>query len=133
MPKTEEICHFRLINSEEVIAEVIAETDHTFIVRNPYIVIELETSVSLAKYVPFSANQSIELKKSHIITATELHEEMVRYYKNTITIGRTTSDKAMEGLARVNELMESYIYDGVVPNPVDYVLSNFVPSSNSIH
>lgn len=130
---SEEICHFRLINSEEVIAEVIAETDHTFILRNPYMVIELETSVSLAKYVPFSANQSVELKKSHIITATELHEEMIRYYKNTITIGRNTSDKAMEGLSRVNDMMESYIYDGIVPNAVDYSLSDFTPSSNSIH
>jgi len=132
MSEQEDTRHFRMINSEEVIAEVIAETDHSFIVRNPYMVIELETSVSLAKYVPFSANQSIELKKSHIITSTELHEEMIRYYKNTITIGRNTADKALEGLARVNDLMEAYIYEGVVP-AAGYEMPEYLPTSNTIH
>lgn len=130
---TEDIRHFRIINTEEVIAEVIAETDDTYIVKNPYIVIELPNSVSLAKYVPFSADQSIALKKAHIIAATELHEQMVRYYHNTITIGKNTSEKAMEGLAQVNDLMEDFIYNGITPSALNLDFESTWHSSNTIH
>lgn len=135
MSISEDIRHFRMINSEEVIGEIIGETNETFIIMNPYMVIELPTSVSLAKYVPFSAEQSIELKKVHIITATELHEEMIRYYKNTITLGRNTAEKAMQGLAHVNDMMEDYIYEGTVPSSLTMEMVDFSTHeiSNTVH
>lgn len=132
----EEIRHFRMINSEEVIGTIIAETDASYIVKNPYIVVELPTSIALQKYVPFSANQSIELKKIHIISTTELHSEMIRYYHNTMTIGKDSAAKAMVGLSQVNDMMEEYIYEGTLPESMTTMdMSNFdmVPVSNTYH
>lgn len=137
MSYDEEIRHFRMINSEEVIAEIIGETETSYILKNPYMVIEVSETMTLAKYVPFSANQSVEIQKKHIITKTELHAEMIRYYKNTMTIGKNTAEAAMVGLAGINDAMEEYIYEGKVPasmaHNLDLSTSLTHPGSNTFH
>lgn len=125
--------HLRLVNNEEVIAEVTKETKESLVLRNPYMVIELPETVSLAKYVPFSAEQVVEIKKVHIITITELHEEMVRYYDNTIQIGKNAAEKAMAGLKNINDVMEDYIYDKTVSSEVYLQYDDIEPSSNTYH
>jgi hypothetical protein len=109
---TEEIRHLRLINGDEVIGKIVNRLEKSILVQNPYMVVETSTQVMLSKFVPFSENQTIELKNDHIIACTELHEEMVRYYRNSIMLGKSSSMMALEGLAKVNDAMEQYIYEG---------------------
>ena len=103
--------HFRMINSEEVIGEIINESNDYYYVRNPFVVIELPDSITLSKYIPFSENQTVEFKKNHIIVASELHPEMIRYYYNTMILAKSASSTALEGLTNLNEQMEDIIFN----------------------
>lgn len=128
-----EIKHFRIINTDEIIAEVVKETDTTFVLKKPHIVIELPEKIILSKYVPFAKEQEIVIKKSHVIADTLLDGEMVRFYFNSVMMGDRASGKALEGLAQVNDMMESYLIDGEEPSNHFIEMNDPVFTSNTIH
>lgn len=130
----ETIMHLRLVNSEEIVADIVDETAESYLVKNPYVVIEAPECITLQKYVPFSENEVIALKKMHIVTLTALHPEMIRYYRNTMDIGKNSTKMAMVGLQHVNEMMEEFIHDGIMPNSnINMIDLKSFPTSNTLH
>lgn len=128
--------HFRLINGEEILGELTTETDKEVFILNPHVVVETSSAIVLSKYVPFSEQQLISIKKDHIITTTELHEEMVRYFMNSTILSKNTADTAIEGLKKVNDMMETMIHDLPTPTPSfeDFFdMSGTHPTSNTVH
>ncbi len=110
------ILHFRLVNQEEILGQLVDETDYEVHILNPYIVVEGAENIILSKYVPFQEDQTVRISRTHIITMTNLHPEMIRYYENTKIVGKSASETAIKGLAAVNEQMEEYIYKGSLPD-----------------
>lgn len=134
------IRHFRIINGDEVIGEIEKETSIELSIKNPLVVVEMPEIITLAKYVPFSENQTINIKKSHIIAITEIHEEMIRYYKNTLILSKDSSLLSIKGLSNVNEQMEDYLANrnniGEFidnPNSKSSKKEGFYFSSNTVH
>jgi hypothetical protein len=130
--------HFRLINGEEILGELIEETASEVFVKNPHVVVETSSAIVLSKYVPFSHQQVISLRRDHIITTTELHDEMIRYFKNSIILSKNTADAAIEGLMKVNDMMEEMIYNLPLGRDVDPLeefmdLQSTHPTSNTVH
>lgn len=107
---TQNIQHLRLINGEEIVGDIIAETDTTIVMDNPLQVEERReesgTVLVLSKYIPFSKNQICELAKSHIITFNELHPELIRYYYNSLKFNQSSEMKMIDEISRVNLVME---------------------------
>lgn len=110
---TQNIQHLRLINGEEIVGDIIAETDTIVILDNPLQVEERKeesgTVLVLSKYIPFAKNQICELAKSHIITFNELHPELIRYYYNSLKLNESSEMKMIDEISRVNLVMEEII------------------------
>lgn len=107
---TQNIQHMRLINGEEIVADILTETEYSVVVDNPMMVEERKdengSSLILTKYIPFSKNKVCELNKSHIITFNQLHPELIRYYYNSLKFNDKSEMKMVEEITRVNHLME---------------------------
>ena len=113
--------HFRLVNTEELLGELINTTNDNYSIKNPFIVVDGPSQIVLQKYVPFSEDQTIEIKKIHVITIAELHPEMIRYYYNSIDLGKNQSHLSLRGLEKINDEMEEYIYSSrISPNSICY-------------
>lgn len=110
---TQNIQHLRLINGEEIVGDIIAETETTIVMDNPLQVEERReeggSSLVLTKYIPFSKTQICELAKSHIITFNELHPELIRYYYNSLKFNHSSEMKMIDEIYRVNLVMEEML------------------------
>jgi len=127
----ENVKHFRLINGEEVLAEIFEENKTNIIVKNPMQVIDNSGSIVLTKFIPFSKDQLLNFDRFHVITISDLHDEMVRYYNNSILISMNATEKSIEGISKVNDMMEDYIHNS--SDPSDDFFAMIQPSSNTIH
>ncbi len=110
-----EIIHIRLVNGEELIAEIADRSTDEVFIKNPYVIIETATQITLQKYVPFQDEQVMAVKNIHIIMTTQLHPELIRYYENSKYLASRITASALEGLARVNDQLEEYIYSPDAP------------------
>jgi hypothetical protein len=108
-----DIKHIRLINGEEVIAEVLEPLDsQTVCVTNPMLVSEQSTDdggyqAVLVSYVPFSVSKTIFLKNDHIITISDLHKEMERHYHYSLKLTCIANTRMIKQIAAVNDAMQS--------------------------
>ena len=77
---------YRLLNGDEVMGSVVHENDNCAIVEDPFIidyhynVKSGRTNVTMTRYMPFSANNSIEIKREHITSDNAASKDAVDYY-----------------------------------------------------
>ena len=113
---TENIQHIRLINGEELIGDVIDYYDNKILVSYPLLVDERmstsgKSAIVLTKYIPFSTTNMCELMNTHVITITDIHEEMVRYYKHSLRFSHVHEENMIKDIQSVNVMMESSLMD----------------------
>lgn len=113
---TENIQHIRLINGEEIVADIISETEWTITVDTPLMIEERRdesgaSALIMTKYIPFSTDNRCELSKEHIITFSQLHPELIKYYKNSIVFNGKSTAKIVAEIGRVNALMEEIMME----------------------
>lgn len=137
---TDNIQHLRLINGEEIVGNIIGETEYSILLDNPLIVEEKSdefgSTLLLTKYIPFSKTKICELSKSHIITFNELHPELIRYYHNSLKFNRDTELRMVDEIARVNEVMEQVLKSqpqGSAEFERKLNISRISSSSNTVH
>lgn len=81
---------YRLLNGDEVMGSVVHENDNCAIVEDPFIidyhynVKSGRTNVTMTRYMPFSANNSIEIKREHITSDNRASEDAVDYYLDVL-------------------------------------------------
>lgn len=104
------IQHVRLINGEEIVGVVVNISSKHVTVQNPLMIEEKKDEAGsvliLTKYIPFSKEQTCNLQMNHIITLTNLHPELERYYNNSLRLNVRTEDRIVQEIRRVNILME---------------------------
>jgi hypothetical protein len=81
---------FKLISGEEVIGEVLTETNQFSSVRNP-LLISFEkdhrsgvVGVILVNYIPFSKLDTVDIPSSSIMLKTDISKSMIEYYEKSI-------------------------------------------------
>jgi len=112
----ENIQHMRLINGEEIVADIISETKWTVTVDMPLMIEERKdengaSALIMTKYIPFAVDSKCELSKEHIITFSQLHPELIKYYKNSIVFNGRSEQKIVDEIGRVNLLMEEIMME----------------------
>ena len=115
---TENIQHLRLINGEEIIGDILNVTESSVVIDNPLIVDEQSDqygnhALVLTKYIPFAKNKVCEILREHVITMTELHSEMVKYYYLSLKLNVKKEVNMINEIARVNYTMEQMMFDRV--------------------
>lgn len=138
------IQHLRLVNGEELVGDIIGETDYSILLDNPLIVEEkvddMGSTLLLTKYIPFAKTKICELSKSHIITYNELHPELIRYYYNSLKLSKDSEKRMVDEIARVNDLMEQVFSGKDTSSTKDSFdtsynlnVSRISKSSNTVH
>lgn len=133
------IQHLRLVNGEEIVADIIGETEVSIILNNPLIVEEkideLGSTLLLSKYIPFSKTKIMELSKTHIITYNELHPELIRYYYNSLKFNKDSEIRMIDEISRVNDLMEQLVNSKESKGSIEDINLNRISkvSSNTVH
>jgi len=108
--------HMRLINGEEIVADIISETEWSVTVDTPLMIEERKdesgaSALIMTKYIPFSIDNRCELSKDHIITFSNLHPELIKYYHNSILFNGKSESKIVAEICRVNVLMEEIMME----------------------
>lgn len=111
---SENIQHIRLINGEEIIGDIVNQTESTVVVDCPMIVDERtdssgSTGIVLNKFVPFAKDNVCVFLKSHIICRSDLNEVVKRYYYNSLMFSNQFADNIIKDLEIVNNLMEQQL------------------------
>lgn len=129
---TQNIQHIRLINGDEIIGDILDVYENTILISCPLIVSEKRTSTGststiLTRYLPFSSNDICEISKTHIITITDIHEEMIKFYYHSLRISYEYEEQMIAQVKDANIRMEASMMD-------DVAISNKTSSSsNSLH
>lgn len=135
------VFHIRLLNGDEILTEIIDTTKTTIDVNDPYVLDEVksssgQTTIILTKYLLTKDNKNaVRLNRNHIITISEAHEEIERYYQNSRTFNKDIETQKIQEIKRVNDLMEGILntnQDVIVLKNVhkDRVIDY---SSNTVH
>lgn len=100
--ETKPICIFRMINGDELIAELMDENKKFLFLKNPLIVEELfdhntgASNVILSSYVPFGLTESISFDRNHVMTVLPVKKPIERYYFNSLKYNTAITDKRVE-------------------------------------
>lgn len=116
---------YRLLNGDEVMGSVVHENDNCAIVEDPFIidyhynVKSGRTNVTMTRYMPFSANNSIEIKREHITSDNAASKDAVDYYLDVlvqwgddgVVYNKDEEEDPEEGASpftdKVNEILEA--------------------------
>ena len=73
---------FRFVTGEEVVAELLSETDDTITVQNGLVVLPTSQSVGFAPWAMVISKESPEItvKKTHVVYMAEVQEEVGKKY-----------------------------------------------------
>lgn len=113
---SENVCHLRLVNGDEILADIIHTDEDYMVVDKPLYVNEQMNSegksvVVLTKYIPFAASEICQFKQSHVLTTTPLHPSMVKYYYNSLYFTSNHENKMLFEIEKANVLMEQVMFD----------------------
>lgn len=152
MKETPTPIHIRLINSDEIIGEFIGETDTEVQIKRPMMVSEVtddKTKVStivLSKYILFDDNQVFPLSKNHIITKTNILDEIKNYYYNSLEYNNKFIEPTiLREITKVNDMMQNMLIEAEMTsedkvihfpskmNEKDQLDRFLVLSSNTLH
>ena len=73
---------FRFVTGEEVVAELLSETDDTITVQNGLVVLPTSQIVGFAPWAMLISKESPEItvKKTHVVYVAEVQEEVGKKY-----------------------------------------------------
>ena len=114
MPIEKDLLYIHLINGEVIIARYTMEDDHTMTVNHP-MTMDLQSDgtndiVNLLKYLPFSSDQYLVLKKEHIVDTSPVTVEFEKYYYNSWGFHTLFTERQTEtNLIKLNRTLEDVL------------------------
>lgn len=116
-----QIYHIRLLSTEELFAFLYEETDQEFHVKIPMKITEVispmtgHSQVLLLKYLPWSDDQSCSFQKSHVMSMTEVHPEVGKFYRNTVAYQAIhTEPETFKNMAQANKYLNQVLSEDSV-------------------
>lgn len=116
MTNTPSIFLLRMINGDELIAEVDSNTTKKVYLKNPLIVEENfdpdtgTSSILLSSYAPFGVEGLISLQANHVMSMIPVKPQIERYYQNSLKYNAVIITKRLEEeMESINSQMEDMI------------------------
>jgi hypothetical protein len=140
--KQGDIIHLRLVNADEIIGELDYIDEKEIALKKPLVVSEREdpdskvSTIMLSKYVLFEDNIAIPFSRNHVVTSTNVLDEIKRYYYNSLEFNEKYSEPSIKKeISRINDMMETMLLGKPVADPIedDQIRIIFTPSSNTLH
>lgn len=81
-----DIVSFKLVNGDELIGKVESQTDDTYVIHRPCLVVPSQQGIGLIQAM-FSADpdQSIDIRKQHIMMYAATFDQLKSHYIQTTT------------------------------------------------
>ena len=85
----------RILTGEEVIAELLSETDETITIQNALVVLPTNTGVGFAPWATVISKETPEIvvSKKHIVYLVEVQEDVCKKYNEMFGSKLITPDK----------------------------------------
>ena len=85
----------RIVTGEEVIAELLSETEDTITVQNGLVVLPTNTGVGFAPWATVISKEEPEIKmfKNHVVYIAEVQEDVCKKYNEMFGSKLITPDK----------------------------------------
>lgn len=146
--------HIRLVNGDELIGELFKLKRDEVLIKKPMVVSEKEdektkvSTVVLSKYVLFEEEKAISFRRDHIVTLTDVIDEISSYYYNSLEYNRRFVEPLVHAeITKVNEVMETVLAqhadvlllgnmeptDDLMDDVKQNVKVVYVPFSNTVH
>lgn len=140
----------KLLNTEEVLGELIYENDDVVHLSNP-LAIQLEkeyqtgiTNALLVDYAPHSKQEIYVFKNTHIISKIEMNESMSEYYEKSLLYNKKIYDKKVKSsiqiaISQLDTIIENYSVDKKTKTKYNkelvdkFIIMNNIPTSNSVN
>jgi hypothetical protein len=102
----------RLTNKENIIGDLVTETDQIYTVDNPMLITERWTgdgrALILDTYNVYAAHTHVDISKQQVVTAFAASEEMTKYYVASLQLNREVNDPSFsESIGRAT----TYLYE----------------------
>ncbi len=134
-----EVYIFKLVTGESVIATLINADKKSYTLDKPMIINESvdenssQTAIILSQYNAFDKHQISIVNKNHVLSVSNVIEEMVEYYEKSIRFNeQIITPKMKKTLTLVNKQINEYLNEYETEVFLDNDLINH-KSSNSIH
>ena len=85
----------RIITGEEIVAEVVSETDDTITVQNGLVVLPTNTGVGFAPWATVISKEKPEItvSKTHVVYVAEVQDDVSKKYNEMFGSKLITPDK----------------------------------------
>lgn len=144
MTKENPIIHIRLVNGEEVIGALANKTDSSLFISHPLVVDQVagddgKYRIVLNNYLPFADEKICEFINPHIISVTNLHPEVERYYSLSLKMAERYDSLMLNEIKNNNDAIDDYISSGssgykqIQEDDLDEDWLGHDLSSNTIH
>lgn len=80
-----DVVSFKLVNGDEIVAEVVEQTDTAFVLRRPQTVMPSQKGIGLLQSLFTSEAEKVTLQFQHIMMHGETIKEMKSHYLQTTT------------------------------------------------
>lgn len=138
MPK-KPIWHMRLINGDEILCQIGKETDNEIVVKYPLVISEKvekktgKSNIVLSKYT-LSKNSNLNLKQTHIVTKTRVHDEVENFYKSSLDYSKNVLEpNQLAEMQDVADMMNEMNKPNELIILAPATSTNFVDSGNSVN
>jgi len=110
MKEEQKVQHLRLVNGEEVLSVIEREDATAYYLSSPMVVAIREDDFGkmtvLMNYIPYNKSTLVPISKAHVITCSDIHEEMERHYFLSLKINKQAELGMLESLRETNSMME---------------------------
>lgn len=114
--------HIRLVNGDELIGELESTSNTEIMLKRPMLVSEVTdektkiATIVLSKYILFDDDQVFPFSKTHIVTQTNILDEIKSYYYNSIEYNSKFVEPVIrQELSKVNKVMENILRAASLP------------------
>ncbi|NHJ33121.1 MAG: hypothetical protein FK732_09670 [Asgard group archaeon] len=111
--KANNIKHIRLINNDEIIGNLVDTKNGVVTIDKPLVVENFvdddqREKLVLMNYVSFSKQEHVELLAGHIITMCNVHDEIEKYYYNSLKAINLREQAMIDTIKDTNEAVSDY-------------------------
>ena len=125
--------YIRLVNGDELFAQVTSTDEHLVYLKNPLVAVDLETpdgrgTISLAPYLPYTdeSDNECSIQLPHIVTCSGIADEVARHYWLSLYFCNEVTQNQLMKISAVNDLMHDAMIEDEVGGTQDMV-------STSVH
>jgi hypothetical protein len=80
-----DVVSFKLVNGDEIVAEIVEQTDSGFVLRRPQTVMPSQKGIGLIQSLFTSEQEKVTVQQQHIMMHGETIKEMKSHYLQTTT------------------------------------------------